>query len=101
MATTATARCSASTPTSLFIPGDIVYYDKAPLAKNAAEARAKWNLMFAYGYNRNFHLNVASYFMKDDHDTLKNDCWAGQTYGDLTWGRGAGNLPRAGAQMKR
>jgi len=68
--------------------GDIVYYDKAPLAKNAAEARAKWNLMFAYGYNRNFHLNVASYFMKDDHDTLKNDCWAGQTYGDLTWEEG-------------
>lgn len=68
--------------------GDIVYYDKAPLAKNAAEARAKWNLMFAYGHNRNFHLNVSSYFMKDDHDTLKNDCWPGQTYGDLTWDEG-------------
>lgn len=68
--------------------GDIVYYDKAPLAKNVAEARAKWALMFAYGHNRNFHLNVASYFMKDDHDTLKNDCWSGQTYGDLTWEQG-------------
>lgn len=68
--------------------GDIVYYDKAPLAKNEAEARAKWALMFAYGHNREFHLNVASYFMKDDHDTLKNDCWAGQTYGDLTWDQG-------------
>lgn len=68
--------------------GDIVYYDKAPLSKTVAEARAKWNLMFAYGHNRDFHLNVASYFMKDDHDTLKNDCWPGQTYGDLTWEQG-------------
>ena len=68
--------------------GDIVYYDKAPLADTVAEARAKWALMFAYGHNRRFHLNVASYFMKDDHDTLKNDCWPGQTYGDLTWEEG-------------
>jgi alkaline phosphatase D len=44
--------------------------------------------MFAYGHNRNFHLNVTSYFMKDDHDTLKNDCWPGQTYGDLKWDEG-------------
>ncbi len=68
--------------------GDIVYYDKAPLSKTVAEARAKWNLMFAYGHNRRFHQEVASYFMKDDHDTLKNDCWPGQTYGDLTWDEG-------------
>ena len=26
--------------------------------------------------------------MKDDHDTLMNDCWTGQTYGDLTWEQG-------------
>ena len=68
--------------------GDIVYYDKVPLAKNVAQARAKWNLMFAYGHNRNFHRYVSSYFMKDDHDTLKNDCWPGQTYGELTWDEG-------------
>ena len=68
--------------------GDILYYDKAPLAKNVAEARAKWNLMFAYGHKRRFHQQVTSYFMKDDHDTLKNDCWPGQSYGDLTWDQG-------------
>lgn len=68
--------------------GDIVYYDKVPLCKNQAQARAKWNLMFAYGYKRQFHRNVTSYFMKDDHDTLKNDCWPGQTYGDLTFDQG-------------
>lgn len=68
--------------------GDIVYYDKAPLADNVAEARAKWNLMFAYGYNRNFHLNVTSYFIKDDHDTVYNDAYPGMSYGDLTWEQG-------------
>jgi alkaline phosphatase D len=75
-------------PQFLVHTGDIVYYDKAPLAKSVAQARAKWNLMFAYGSNRNFHQNVTSYFMKDDHDTLKNDCWPGQTYGDLTFREG-------------
>ncbi len=68
--------------------GDLLYYDKVPLCKNVAQARAKWNLMFAYGHNRRFHRNFASYFMKDDHDTLKNDCWPGQTYGDLTFDQG-------------
>jgi len=68
--------------------GDILYYDKAPLCKNEAQARAKWNLMFAYGHNQKFHRYVSSYFMKDDHDTLKNDSWPGQTYGDLTFDQG-------------
>jgi len=68
--------------------GDILYYDKAPLCKNIAQARAKWNLMFAYGHNQNFHRHVSSYFMKDDHDTLKNDSFPGQTYGDLTFDQG-------------
>ncbi len=68
--------------------GDILYYDKVPLSRNLAEARAKWNLMFAYRYNRDFHRQVTSYFMKDDHDTLKNDCWPGQKYGDLTFEQG-------------
>ncbi len=68
--------------------GDILYYDKVPLAKNQEQARAKWNLMFAYGHNRKFHGLVTSYFMKDDHDTLKNDCWPGQSYGDLQFQQG-------------
>ncbi len=44
--------------------------------------------MYSYGHLVKFHLNTPSFFMKDDHDTLKNDCWAGQTYGDLTWNQG-------------
>lgn len=68
--------------------GDILYYDKAPFSRNVAQARAKWNLMFSYRFNRAFHQQVTSYFMKDDHDTLKNDCWPGQKYGDLTFDQG-------------
>lgn len=75
-------------PDFLVHTGDIVYYDKAPLAKNVAQARSKWNLMFSYEYNQYFHQNVTSYFMKDDHDTLKNDSWPGQSYGDLTFEQG-------------
>lgn len=63
--------------------GDILYYDKLPLAKTVDQARAKWNLMFSFGFNKKFHQQVPSYFMKDDHDTLKNDCWPGQSYGEI------------------
>ncbi|MGJ8657547.1 MAG: alkaline phosphatase D family protein [Akkermansiaceae bacterium] len=68
--------------------GDILYYDKAPICKNVEQARAKWDLMFSYGYNREFHRFVSSYFMKDDHDTLKDDAYPGMIYGDLTFEKG-------------
>lgn len=69
--------------------GDIVYYDKTkPFATNTALARFKWNRMYAYPFQREFHQHVASFFMKDDHDLLKNDCWPGQRYGDLTFDEG-------------
>lgn len=69
--------------------GDIEYYDKAlPFAPHPALARFKWNRFFAMPYQRDFFCNVASYFMKDDHDTLRNDCWPGMTYGALTWEQG-------------
>ncbi len=44
--------------------------------------------MFSYGHNKKLHRHVSSYFMKDDHDTLKNDCFQGQTYGDMTFDQG-------------
>ena len=69
--------------------GDIEYYDKpGPYADTVELARFKWNRIYAMPFQRSFHNRVASYFIKDDHDTLKNDCWPGQTYGDLTWERG-------------
>ena len=69
--------------------GDSEYYDKAgPWATSVNLARFKWHRLYAMPYQRTFHQHVASYFMKDDHDTLKDDCWPGQTYGDLTWDQG-------------
>lgn len=69
--------------------GDIVYYDRpGPLAKDASSARFKWDRMFSYANQVEFHRTTPSYFMKDDHDILKDDCWPGQTYGDLTWEQG-------------
>ena len=71
--------------------GDIVYYDyghSVPMATHPSLARFKWNRMYALPFQRSFHSAVASYFLKDDHDTLKDDCWPGQVYGDLTWDQG-------------
>ncbi|NIL95919.1 MAG: alkaline phosphatase [Planctomycetales bacterium] len=71
--------------------GDVVYYDKGkaqPLSKTVTAARQRWNRMFSYTWNRAFPMQVSCYFMKDDHDTLKNDCWPGQTYGEITWQEG-------------
>lgn len=66
--------------------GDIVYFDKPlPYALNIELARFKWNRIYSMPFQREFHKNVASYFIKDDHETLKDDCWPGQTYGDLTF----------------
>src|SRR5690606_17889246 len=76
-------------PDFLVHTGDIEYYDKPfPYATTVPSARFKWNRIYAMPFQRNFHRRVASYFMKDDHDTLKNDCWPGQTYGDLTFDEG-------------
>lgn len=76
-------------PHFLVHAGDIEYYDKpGPWAMNAELARFKWNRFYSLSNQRTFHANHASYFMKDDHDTLNNDCWPGQKYGDLTWEQG-------------
>ena len=69
--------------------GDNVYYDQPkPYATTLALARFKWNRMYAFPFQRSFYNNVASYFMKDDHDTLKDDSYPGQTYENLTWDQG-------------
>lgn len=69
--------------------GDIVYYDR--LAKTEALARWHWQRTYSLPTNVNFHRQVASYFMKDDHDTWMNDCWPGmQTkfMGSFTFAQG-------------
>jgi alkaline phosphatase D len=76
-------------PHFLVHAGDIEYYDKpGPWAMSAELARFKWNRLYSLENQRGFHTRFASYFMKDDHETLKNDCWPGQQYGDLTWEQG-------------
>jgi len=76
-------------PDFLVHTGDIEYYDRPfPYAKNQELARFKWNRIYSMPFQRAFHKVTTSYFIKDDHDTLKDDCWPGQTYGDLTWAQG-------------
>ena len=70
--------------------GDVVYYDNdtPPIAKSTALARLHWHRLYSLPRQVKFHLSVPSYFIKDDHDLLKNDCWPGQTFGELTFNQG-------------
>ena len=68
--------------------GDAVYYDRDPIAQDVRAARFKWNRMYALPNLRQFHLQTPSYWLKDDHDLLKNDCWPGMQYGNLTFDQG-------------
>ncbi|MBS1654577.1 MAG: alkaline phosphatase D family protein [Bacteroidetes bacterium] len=69
--------------------GDVVYYDQQ--AKNEALARWHWQRLYSFPTLVEFHKKVASYFMKDDHDTWMNDCWPTMTtrfMGDFTFKQG-------------
>ena len=71
--------------------GDIVYYDR--LAKTIDLARWHWQRTYSLGTNVEFHCQVASYFIKDDHDTWMNDCWPAMEsnfMGDFTFEQGQG-----------
>ena len=58
--------------------GDIVYYDRQnPKVSDLASARFHWQRMYSLPNQVRFHRHVPSYFIKDDHDTLNNDCWPG------------------------
>ncbi len=69
--------------------GDIVYYDD--LGKTADLARWHWDRMYSYPNNIEFHRQVTSYFMKDDHDTWMNDAYPGMKtkfMGEFTYEQG-------------
>jgi len=71
--------------------GDILYYDK--LAKTIELARWHWQRMYSLATNDDFHRQIASYFIKDDHDTWRNDCWPSMEskfMGDFTFKQGLG-----------
>ena len=74
--------------------GDILYYDK--LGKTEALARWHWDRMYSYPNNIDFHRQVASYFIKDDHDTWMNDCYPGMEtrfMGEFTYEQGTELFP--------
>ena len=76
-------------PADFFVQtGDAVYHDRVPFSKDLAGARAKWALLYSMQNYREFHAVTPSYWLKDDHDLLKDDCWPGESYGDLTWEQG-------------
>ena len=56
--------------------GDIVYYDD--WAKNLDLARWGWGRMFSLPTNMDFHRQIPTYFMKDDHDAWQDDTWPTQ-----------------------
>lgn len=69
--------------------GDAVYYDHGPVhAINVDLARYHWARMYGFPTLRDFHRQVASFFMKDDHDTLTNDSHPGDRSGDFTFAEG-------------
>lgn len=69
--------------------GDIEYYDKKnPWAFTEPLMRYKWDRLFALPLQRDFFTKTTSYFMKDDHDVLKNDAYPGMTYGSVSFNRG-------------
>ncbi len=66
-------------PKFLAPTGDTVYYDSEdPRACTVPLARYHWHRMYAFPRHIAFHLKVPGYWMKDDHDTLSNDCWPDQ-----------------------
>jgi alkaline phosphatase D len=71
------------------LTGDLVYYDNdAPRAVTPRLARYHWERMFSLPRLREFTRNVATYWLKDDHDTLNNDTWSGKKMGELTFAEG-------------
>jgi alkaline phosphatase D len=69
--------------------GDIEYYDRpAPYALTEELMRFKWDRFFALPLQRDFFKNHTTYFIKDDHDILRNDAFPGMTYGTVSWERG-------------
>ena len=58
--------------------GDVVYYDK--LARSVPLAYYHWQRTYGLPTLVNFHRQVPTYFLKDDHDTYVNDTWPGTRF---------------------
>jgi alkaline phosphatase D len=76
-------------PRFVAFTGDNVYYDsERPRAVTPALARYHWQRMYSLPRHAELLRTFATYWEKDDHDTLKNDSWPGQKMGDLTYEEG-------------
>ena len=71
-------------PRFVVFTGDNVYYDRdEPLAVTVELARFHWERMYSLPRHVELLRKVASYWEKDDHDTLDNDSWPAPSD---TWG---------------
>ncbi len=76
-------------PKFISMTGDVVYYDNdAPSAKTPELARLHWERMFSLPRLVETLRNTGTYWLKDDHDTLRNDSWPGNKYGLLSFAEG-------------
>jgi alkaline phosphatase D len=69
--------------------GDILYYDSQ--GKTLDLAKWHWARMYSLPNHIEFHRQIPSYFIKDDHDTWMNDCYPGMEtrfMGDFTYEQG-------------
>ena len=76
-------------PRFIALTGDLVYYDNdAPRAVSPALARLHWQRMFSLSRLHTAMRSTSTYWLKDDHDTLSDDCWPGMKSGELTFAEG-------------
>ena len=64
--------------TAFVMAGDVVYYDK--FARSVPLAHYHWQQTYGLPTLVNFHRQVPTYFLKDDHDTYFNDSWPGTRF---------------------
>ncbi len=69
-------RVYKSLPDFMVRAGDSVYYDRDnPRGKTVDLCRLHWQRHYSLPLLREFHFQVPTYWMKDDHDTFFDDCW--------------------------
>ncbi|QDU77127.1 PhoD-like phosphatase [Bremerella volcania] len=80
---------TAKDPDFISLTGDLVYYDNdAPSAMTIDLAHLHWQRMFSLPRLVDTLSHTSTYWLKDDHDTLDNDSWPGQKYGEVTFEEG-------------
>ncbi len=80
---------TAKDPDFISLTGDLIYYDNdAPSAMTLDLAHLHWQRMFSLPRLVDTLSRTSTYWLKDDHDTLDNDSWPGQKYGEVTFEEG-------------